>query len=77
MDLLQVVSQQRGGPDRRAIPTGTRILAQDRIEQGGNDALDRPGPTATGGVHEVTIQIAPFVRLHPGRPIINGLTTDP
>jgi hypothetical protein len=76
MPRLQMVGQQRGGPDRRAIAQFARVAINDLKDQRCNDAVSRPR-AATAGIHrEAAKQVtrgAPLEALHP---IVDGLACD-
>ena len=65
MMILQIVAQERSGPDRRMIAELTRVRVDDLGDQEIDIAVPCSGPSLTWGVGETSPQIESGALLQP------------
>ena len=76
MMVLQIPTQQRGGPDGGVIAELPRIAIDHRGDQFVDGSAGRPWSAEARGVEEARpqVQLGPF--LEPAQPVVKGLPTD-
>lgn len=72
----QVLSQQRGRPDGRAVIELARISVDDRINERVNDAGQSPGAACARGFGQAGRQFFRAASVDARRPLVDSLPGD-
>ena len=76
MMVLQIPTQQRGGPDGGVIAELPRIAIDHRGDQFVDGSAGRPWSAEARGVEEARPQVQLGSFLEPAQPVVKGLPTD-